>query len=241
MKKTFFSVFFGVVISAAIFVSAIVFAQDKITALVQPLIVDIQHSVPVLAEVVVPLKDGTTVTATVPLTINVALQVSLSGIVSDSVEVVEKIEPAVVVSELALVSKQGGSVVQEEELIYDELRWTVDSAENAGQGDDSPDSKFEKRETKGMFIIVSFTVENVSNNPKRLRFDWLGPYTISLRDGKDRNFDAYSGNFANCDANDLNPGLPESCMIVFEVPKDSANFSVVFTDEDKEQAIPLGF
>jgi len=99
MKRTILGVLIGMVLSAAVLVSVAVFAQDGIAAFVRPLIVDVQQVVPVLADVVVPLEDGTTVTATVPLTLNVALQVSLSGVVSESVDVVEETEPEVTIIE----------------------------------------------------------------------------------------------------------------------------------------------
>jgi hypothetical protein len=118
MKQLLTGVIIGIVISTTMLVSIGVFAQDGIAAFVRPLIVDIQQIVPILADVVVPLDDGTTVTATVPLTVNVTLQVSLSGVVSDSIQVVEETEPAVTIIEPTRVPERVGSLPQEGELTY---------------------------------------------------------------------------------------------------------------------------
>jgi len=95
MKRLFVGMVIGMVIATIVLVSITVFAQAGMAAFVRPLILDVKQVVPVLADVVVPLEDGTMVTATVPITINVALQVSLSGVVSESVEVVEETEPSI--------------------------------------------------------------------------------------------------------------------------------------------------
>jgi len=121
MKKLFIGVITGMIISTTMLVSIVAFAQDDIASFVRPLIVDVQQVVPVLADVVVSLNDGTTVTATVPLTINVALQVSLSGVVSNSVQIVEETESVVTIIEPTRVPKPVESVNLEGELTYDQV------------------------------------------------------------------------------------------------------------------------
>ncbi len=48
--------------------------------LVHPFVVDVNQIVPVMADVLVPLDDGTTVTTTIPLTVQISLQISVDGL-----------------------------------------------------------------------------------------------------------------------------------------------------------------
>jgi hypothetical protein len=134
MKRLFAGIMIGMFVATAILVSITVFARDGMAAFVRPLILDVKQVVPVLADVVVPLEDGTMVTATVPLTINVALQVSLSGVVSKSVKVVEETEPSVQIVQLG--QEQVDDLGLTYELIFDaeELEFTEWIAYESARG-----------------------------------------------------------------------------------------------------------
>jgi len=85
-----------VVLSSFTFV---LFAQDESPiAYLHSQVINVSQSVPVLADVVVPLADGAIVTATVPITVNVDMQGRLSGIVSDSVQILQ--EPEIVLGDI---------------------------------------------------------------------------------------------------------------------------------------------
>ena len=59
---------------------AVAFGQDGLLAgLVQPLVVNIEQQVPVDVTLSVPLKDGSVITTTAPLTVGIALQVKIDG------------------------------------------------------------------------------------------------------------------------------------------------------------------
>lgn len=241
MKGLVLGILTGIVLTTTIFISIAAFAQDGVAAFVRPLVVDVQQVVPIVADVILPLDNGTTVTATVPLTVNIALQVSLSGVVSNSVKIQEETEPTVEITEALPSEHQSTSVSQDEKLIYDKLSWTVDTAENMGQEYDNPDDFFKALSTKASFIVVNFTVENIGDTPKNAEFGQFNDYSIVLQDGKGRKFDPYDGIYESCRLVELNPGLSESCVIAFEVPKDAADLSIIFANEDGEQTVSLGF
>lgn len=233
----------GATLVAALLLSAVALAQDNILALVRPLVVDVRQSVPVVADVIVPLDDGTSITATVPLTLDISLQVAVSGVVSESVQVAET-EPKIVVSNpTPEPASDAIAVAQEEELIYQDFRWTVASALHAGGTyDRDPNDSSDPVETTNVFVAVDFVVENVGSSPANARFGSLYEYSIALEDDAGRRFDPYDNYYEDvCRSLDLNPGLSQPCVILFEVPPNASGFSIVFTTESgDEQAVDLG-
>lgn len=84
--------------------SLVVFAQgDNLLANLRPLVIDINQSVPLTATVDLMINDQS-MTATVPLTVGVALQVHINGI--DNVIVTPKLSPTVAVSTTASTPKK---------------------------------------------------------------------------------------------------------------------------------------
>ena len=75
-----------------------VLAQTDLIGLVRPMIVNVRQEIPILADVAVDIGDGEVVTASVPLTVEVALQVSIAG-VSGEAMVVGESEPVVEVAQ----------------------------------------------------------------------------------------------------------------------------------------------
>lgn len=76
--KSAFSFVAGLAAGVGLLSAVGLFAQDNPLSLMQPLVIDIRQAVPVVADVA--FTDGDSViTETLPLTVNVALQVSIAG------------------------------------------------------------------------------------------------------------------------------------------------------------------
>ncbi|MEZ4866232.1 MAG: hypothetical protein R3C14_33250 [Caldilineaceae bacterium] len=60
--------------------ATVALGQSSLFGLAQPFIVDVNQIVPVMAKVLVPLDEGTIITATVPLTVQVSLQIGIDGL-----------------------------------------------------------------------------------------------------------------------------------------------------------------
>jgi hypothetical protein len=122
MKRVFSGFVLGVVLTTSLLLSVVAFAQEEILSLVRPLVVDVRQTVPIVADVIVPLEDGERVTATVPLTLDIALQIGVTGVVAESVEVVEETEPEVTVEAVAPVKQAAASSIDTLSLVaYNEL------------------------------------------------------------------------------------------------------------------------
>lgn len=69
------------IISGALLIGVVfgVAAQSELTGYFAPFVVDIEQQVPVEVSVAVPVEGGDSITATVPMTVNVALRVSVKG------------------------------------------------------------------------------------------------------------------------------------------------------------------
>ena len=77
------------------------------------------------------------------------------------------------------------------------------------------------------FVLVNFTLTNVTKDS--FNFD---TNDIKLTDNQDRKFDAYGdtiGNFDNyLDVRSLQPSLPETGIVPYEVPEDATSYSIDF-------------
>jgi len=78
MRRLFFMFVLGTAITA-VFFAFVTFAQEQVTASPNSLIVDIRQTVPVTAAVAVPIDNGTHITTMLPLTIELAGQISIVG------------------------------------------------------------------------------------------------------------------------------------------------------------------
>jgi hypothetical protein len=197
-----------------------------------------------MADVVVPLGDGQSVTTTVPLTLDIALQIAVSGTVSESMQIARSgnaADAAVTVSTATQATAQSGYVVnQAQALVYDGLQWTVKSAQNAGSAYDDPNDQRGALTTENSFLVVHVSVENPGAVSKEVDYD-DDELRITLRDGAGRRFD-WEDHPTSCDGSEINPGLTKSCSIIFEVPQDVAGLSLVFaTENGYEQVVQLGF
>lgn len=89
------------IISGALLVGVVfgVAAQGGLTGYFAPFVVDIEQQVPVEVSVAVPMEGGDSITATVPMTVNVALRVSVEGPNVVWAEPIGETEPEVTISE----------------------------------------------------------------------------------------------------------------------------------------------
>jgi len=97
MRKPLIAAATSLVLLAAAAYAAL--AQDALTGVFAPFVVDVQQAVPVEVSVAVPVEGGETVTATVPMTVNVSLRVSVEGPDVVTVETMGETEPEVTVGE----------------------------------------------------------------------------------------------------------------------------------------------
>ena len=114
----------GSALTIALLGAFTLFAQDG-PAQLRPLIINIQQSVPVMADVAVPYN-GQVITATVPLTVDVSLQVSLRGETA-ALTVVTPTTPA----RVALVTP--ASMPAGELIVLGDAEWALIGAEDLGQ------------------------------------------------------------------------------------------------------------
>jgi len=266
MKGLVLGILTGIVLTTTIFISIAAFAQDGVAAFVRPLVVDVQQVVPIVADVILPLDNGTTVTATVPLTVNIALQVSLSGVVSNSVKIQEETEPTVEITEALPSEHQSTSVSQDEKLIYDKLSWTVSAekpsfkvgddvkvdevrwklieVKDEGQTLKSGNQLVDDKKTSGKFLRINFEMENLSK-------EMLTFVGIDLVDNQGREFKPLSDAFMfvpdeqRCALiENLNPNLPKTCQLIFEVPANAEKIQAKVGDlkmlGSAEELIDLG-
>lgn len=97
MRKVFYAALLSAVLLVGIAFG--VTAQNTVGAFFAPFIVDIEQSAPFEISVVAPLEDGEMITATMPMTVNVALQVSVEGPGLATVTLLDAEAPTVAIAE----------------------------------------------------------------------------------------------------------------------------------------------
>jgi hypothetical protein len=197
-------------------------------------VIDIRQAVPILAEI-----GG----ATVPITVDIALQVSLSGPVTASVEavatpVVEAMEPT---SQPDIIDEEDNLGV----IVLDDVQWRLIEMIDKGQTFDYMEEKSSDyhETTKAKFGVLHFEVKNDGRVPVDL-VDYLddayGDYELALIDRKERIFESYFLYWSwdkNCRNIGLNPGISAECYVVFELPDDVEDMMVGFIGDTSQQAI----
>jgi hypothetical protein len=233
MKRLLAGFVLGVVLTLGLLLSVVALAQDEILSLVQPLVVDVRQTVPIVADVVVPLEDGESVTATVPLTLDIALQVAVSGVVSELVEVVEETEP-----EVSLATPTP-AIAEGEPVVYD-LLWQVEEVEDLGQNLSMGDADYLQFETSGKFLLLHLLLENVGTEPRNVGEVSYRDLQTQLIDNQDRTFAPFETGYSLdelCGNVAVNPGLTVSCVIPYEVPANASGFSLLVTLETDDGEI----
>lgn len=189
-----------------------------------PTVIDIQQSVPLLAEI-----DG----ATVPFTVSVALQVDLSGPVTASAEAAPMPVMEVATATPQLATDEAWNDLGE--IVLEEVHWRLIEVINEGRtfdylGELSSDY-YETSRAK--FVALHFDVENTSSDPVNLGYyvtDYWD-YGMRLVDDRDRIFAPYNLGRqwdSECEYVDLNPGISADCYVVFELPEEAKGLRIQF-------------
>lgn len=223
----------GFAVAAALFGGGALLAQtgNPLLAL-KPLVIDVRQAVPVVAEVALPI-DGEMITATLPMTVDVNMQVSIRGGQVYTVTAASEAPPA----EIAVSTVTTGEVVT-----LDGVEWTVINAKDLG--DTLQRSGFQDTKTDGKFIAVGYEVKNTTDDPINLR-------DVSLVDAEGRLYEPTSAGSHlikesdKCQYNaEINSGLKRYCVVIYDVPADASGFQIEFTnlqsyDDAETQLVPL--
>lgn len=222
----------GFAVAAALFGGGALLAQtgNPLLAL-KPLVIDVRQAVPVVAEVALPI-DGEMITATLPMTVDVNMQVSIRGGQVYTVTAASEAPPV----EIAVSTVTTGEVVT-----LDDIEWTLIGAENLG---DALQWLLQDVTTDGRFIAVTYEVRNNTDDPISLR-------DLSLVDSEGRLYEPSSMASQTVEENDrcssfesINPGLKRHCVTIYDVPADTSGFQVEFTNlesgsDTETQLVPL--
>jgi len=200
---------------------------------IRSFVVNIAQSVPIEISAPIKLDNGEMVTVTAPITVNVELRVSVDG--KGEAKVIEKNvqEPTITVTE-AVVTETTDAVE------ISDLAWRITSQENLGSRFDW-DSNV-SYSTSGMFIRLGFELENQGDEPVKLSPFGEEVVVAFLIDERERQFAEldYGYSFDEiCYYTEINPGLTESCVMVFEVAKNVESLTLHLTREDETVEIPL--
>lgn len=110
------------------------------------------------------------------------------------------------------------------------IRWRVLEAINVGQTLNSDNEFQEPLQTNGKFIRVRFELENLSSDP--IIFS-----DVNIIDAQQRKFQNHSeaavffaDNKEFCALEQLNPNVPKTCTMVFELPADAAGLHLLVGD-----------
>jgi hypothetical protein len=115
-----------------------------------------------------------------------------------------------------------------------ELRWHVVKAESLGSELTSDNQFIDSKTTAGKFVAVYFDVENLGKDPTSF-------FGVDLVDGVERQFGAFDEGFMfvpnelQCTLAKMNPNLPLSCMVIFEIPADATELKLKVTSQ-----VPFG-
>lgn len=161
--------------------------------------------------------------------------------VEEEEKIVEEVETE---EEAEIGSKDNPYSAGESITINDEVNWKILSAEDLGDTLKAIDEWSDDKTTTGKFIKVRFTVKNVGKEMKTLT-------DLRLFDDEDREFVTYDESFGYIEEEEelfllenINPGMEETCTVIYEVPLDSKDFILEVTNlewiSDKAY-IRLGF
>jgi len=217
------------IISGALLIGVVfgVAAQSELTGYFAPFVVDIEQQVPVEVSVAVPVEGGDSFTATVPMTVNVALRVSVEGPNVVSVEPLEETEPEVAI---ATATPQPASSASQATLpgtygIGDafslgDVTVTVNSAEMVEGGSfNTPDPGMK-------FLAVDISMENKGNEAIG-----VGRFMPKLKDstGQLYSIDLMATTAAGTiPSGDIVPGEVMRGQYGFEVPEEATGLVLTF-------------
>lgn len=129
-----------------------------------------------------------------------------------------------------------------QDVILGELRWRIVKAESLGSELISDNQFIDPKTTTGKFVAVYFDVENLGKDPTSF-------FGVDLVDSAEREFGAFDEGFMfvpnelQCTLAKMNPNLPISCMVIFEVPSDATGLKLKVTSQSafgSEALVELG-
>lgn len=235
----------GLVAATALFGTLAAFGQtDKWMSRLHPVIVNIEQEVPLVADVPLETTDGI-VTTTVPMTLNLALKISLTSALPPAVTA-QASTPKVSVEASSQVQGPGVSITNTETSIptnaveLRDLAWRITKQENLGH-EFAWNSLYSFTST-GNYIRLNFAIENIGNTPVKLSPYDRNAVEARLIDGRGREFDEmdYNREFEElCRYAQINPGLTANCVMVFDVPTDVKSLLLRLSEDDRSVEIPL--
>jgi len=134
------------------------------------------------------------------------------------------------------------AVEQDVELLYGQMRWTVKAWRDWGDEYNPEENGGYTFTSENRLIAVYFAVENTDASPLDVRFGPGDAYDILLSDAEGRTYAVIDRPYiGRCRPLEVNPGLRKSCILVYEVPPDTDDFSIVFREDDgdNEQTVTL--
>lgn len=204
-------------------------AQSDLVGFVRPMIVDVRQEIPIIADVVVNMGDGEVVTTSVPLTVEVALQVSIAGVVSKTL-VVGDSKPVVKVEEPVATGKKPKEKTTEglenryqigETFEMGDLLVTVNGIEY------SEGNEFAHPKKGEVFVVVDVSYENAGS--KSVNLPLLG---IQLKDatGQVHSFDfmAQGATGSEMPMGEIAPGELVRGQYPFSVEEDVKGLTLAF-------------
>ena len=180
MKKIFISTLIATLFSTSLIFVVLAQTNSPLLSRIAPIIIDIQQDVPITAEILVPV-DGEYITATVPMTLGVALRVNLSSALTTTIDVITPTqdvninvatpEPFVESNSELTAPKDDGFYTVGEEIAVG--KW---ESEN---GQDSCVWKLldENQETIDLHFGISGGVVTVTEDVFEVKFSGCGPFT----------------------------------------------------------------
>jgi hypothetical protein len=146
------------------------------------------------------------------------------------VEVLDAPEPVIAIATVTPLPIVAGQAGINDDVIVGEVRWRVLAAEDLGNTLTSDNILIEDMTTPGQFIRLQFEIENLSSATKTFS-------SINLVDSRGRSFNTLTDAFwfipqtEQCIGfEQLNPGVPKLCSVIFEVPADAENLQAQVGD-----------
>lgn len=217
----------GAIVTAGLLSAVALFAQDNPLSLLHPLVIDITQSVPVMADVALDTEDGV-ITSTLPLTVDVALRVSIAGPLS--VTVAGAAAPIVTVA-------TAEPAPATDEPIFQDVRWSIAQVNDIGQNWEYNNSL--RFETTGKFLLLDIELENTGKKPVEIDYGDRTDLQVELIDDQERSFAPYDTGYQLddlCEYAAVNPGLITPCFIPFEVPEDAAGLKLRLTLQSESES-----
>lgn len=115
------------------------------------------------------------------------------------------------------------------DVMVGDIRWKITEVQDLGQELTADNTYTEPKMTAGKWLKVSMEIENRTKDPKSFT-------TVDLIDSQERRFQIYNNTYQYinnelwCSTNQLQPNLPKSCQIIYELPADAAGFKLVVGD-----------